>query len=301
MSLSSVGPWAKDKLDRLRKYLTPYAEILATRVKSGRFEGFHYIDAFAGPGAHSLRSSQMMDPLQQVFKEAADHLQSDEGQKRFLAGSPRVALETMPPFSTYVFVEKSDDRVTELEKLQTEFKDRKVVIRRADCNSYLRDKVANNPKVDWHRNRAIVFLDPFGMQVPWSTIERLAATKAIEVFINFPEAMAIQRLLLRSGEFTAAQRQKLDDYFGSTEWYKVLYKEHPTLFGDVSVEKIDKPGLPLVRWYRKRLAKIFGFASKAALIRNTKNKPLYYLILASPNRTGVKIANHVLSAGEFVD
>jgi three-Cys-motif partner protein len=165
----------------------------------------------------------------------------------------------------------------------------------------LKDRVARNPKVDWHRNRAIVFLDPFGMQVPWSTIELLAATKAIEVFINFPEAMAIQRLLLRSGEFTAAERKRLDEYFGSSEWYNVLYKEHPTLFGDTAIEKVEKPGLPLVRWYRKRLEKAFGYASKAALIRNTKNKPLYYLLLATPNKTGVKIANHILSAGEYID
>src|SRR6185295_11072071 len=110
MSLSSVGPWARHKLSHLKKYLTPYAEILAPRVESGRFEGFHYIDAFAGPGVHSLRSTRKTDPLQQVFRDAAEHIQSDEGQRQFLAGSPRVALETVPAFTTYVFVEKSDDR-----------------------------------------------------------------------------------------------------------------------------------------------------------------------------------------------
>ena len=41
----------------------------------------------------------------------------------------------------------------------------------------------------------MVFLDPFGMQVPWSTIEALAKTKAMELIINFPLGMAIQRLL----------------------------------------------------------------------------------------------------------
>src|SRR5688572_33094691 len=77
-------------------------------------EGYYYIDAFAGPGAHVMRSSQTSDPLQQMFRGAAEHVQQDEGQKQFLAGSPRVALETTPPFTTYVFVEKSEERVDEL-------------------------------------------------------------------------------------------------------------------------------------------------------------------------------------------
>src|SRR5262249_2684769 len=162
-----------------------------------------------------------------------------EGQKQFLAGSPRVALETTPPFTTCVFVEKSEERVEELDKLQAEFTNRKIVVRRADCNTYLRDKVANNPKIDWQRNRAIVFLDPFGMQVPWETIELLAKTRAIEVFVNFPVGMAIQRLLLRSGEFTDAQRRKLDSYFGTAEWYDVVYTRHRGLFDDGDIEKVE--------------------------------------------------------------
>jgi hypothetical protein len=40
--------------------------------------------------------------------------------------------------------------------------------------------------------------------------------------------------------------------------------------------------------------------SKAALIRNTRGGHLYYLLLASHNGIGVKIANPILSAGEVV-
>jgi hypothetical protein len=92
----------------------------------------------------------------------------------------------------------------------------------------------------------------------------------------------------------------LDDYFGTPEWFTLLYKEQTTLFGETRIEKVRQAGKKLVRWYRRRLEKAFGFASKAALIRNSRNGPLYYLILASPNRTGVKIADYILSAGEYV-
>ena len=300
MSLSVVGPWAKDKLDRLRRYLEAYATILS---KQRWCQGFHYIDAFAGPGIHEVRSARKrLSPVEDLFLGAADYLHESEEQRQFLSGSPRVALEISHPFSTYTFVEKSPERVVELENLQGEFKrSRKIGIRQTDCTAFLRDRVAKSENVDWGTNRAVVFLDPFGMQVGWPTIELLAKTKAIEVFVNFPVGMAIQRLLLRSGEFTDTQRKKLDEYFGSDEWFKEIYKKRKAdLFGDEPIEKVEKSGERLAKWYRDRLAKVFGHASKAALIRNTKGGHLYYLMLASPNSTGTKIANHILGAGEYV-
>lgn len=300
MSLSVVGPWAKDKLDRLKQYLEAYTTILS---KQKWCQGFHYIDAFAGPGTHEIRvAGKRLSPVEDLFQSAAEFLQESEEQRQFLAGSPRVALEISHPFSTYVFVEKSPERVAELENLKKEFEgSRKVGIRQRDCTAFLRDRVANNENVDWRTNRAVVFLDPFGMQVGWPTIELLAKTKAIEVFVNFPVGMAIQRLLLRSGEFTEPQRRKLDEYFGSSEWFNEIYKKRKAdLFGDEPMEKVEKSGERLAKWYRDRLAKAFGHASKAALIRNTKRGHLYYLMLASPKANAVKIADHILGAGEYV-
>ena len=64
--------------------------------------------------------------------------------------------------------------------------------------------------------------------------------------------------------------------------------------------KVEESGRALLNWYRKRLQAVFGYASKAALIRNTKGGHLYYILLATPNPTGLKIANNILSAGETV-
>lgn len=213
-----------------------------------------------------------------------------------------MALELAHPFTAYVFVERSSRRVAQLVKLQSEYSEtRRIIVRHGDCNPYLREKVADNPKIDWTRNWAIVFLDPLGMQVGWETIETLAETKAIEIFLNFPVGMAIQRLLNRQpDEFTHVEQRKLDEYFGSPEWFDVLYRPTKSLFGDQIDEKMERSGLALLRWYRRRLRGIFSEVSKAALIRNTQGGHLYYLLLASHNRTGVKIADHILAAGEAV-
>jgi hypothetical protein len=92
----------------------------------------------------------------------------------------------------------------------------------------------------------------------------------------------------------------LDEYFGSPDWFNIIYRTEQTLFGEASDEKVERSGRRLVKWYRERLRNEFGHVSRAALFRNTRGSHLYYLLLASPNATGVKIADHILSAGEIV-
>ena len=298
MAKSVVGPWAKDKLDRLGQYLHAYTKIMR---KQDWCEGFYYIDAFAGPGQHTVRGTARKVYRNKLL-DVASFGQSQEEQQEFLAGSPRVALDIEYPFRGYVFVERSPARVAELETLKAEYGNRRcIVIRQRDCNGYLCQNVVANPRIDWRKNRAVVFLDPFGMQVPWTTLEALGATKAIEVFLNFPVGMAIQRLLPRdTNKITDKRRAMLDKYFGSSEWFDVVYRKSPTLFGKEVDEKSEESGRRLVRWYRSRLEKAFGYVSKAALIRNTRRGHLYYLMLASPNGNGVRIANHILGAGETI-
>lgn len=301
MAKSEVGPWAADKLDRLGKYLNAYTMIMR---KQRWCKGYYYIHAFAGPGAHQLKSRQRpARHVKQMLFDTAAYGQSPPEQQEFLAGSPKVALDLECPFSCYVFIEKDAKRIAELERLKDAYRGtRRIVLRKRECNEYLLAKVASNPEIDWRRYRALVFLDPFGMQVPWATLEALAATKAIEVFLNFPVGMAIQRFLLRKPEkFTQTQRDKLDAYFGSSEWYNRLYQRRPTLFGDETEEKVEKSGETLVKWYRDRLRKTFGFASKAALIRNSHGGHLYYLLLASPKKVAVTIFNKIIGVvGEGV-
>lgn len=297
---SEVGPWARDKLVRLGKYLGAYATIMQ---KQSWCQGYVYVDAFAGPGRHKVRQrrSSTAENRQVPLFDFASEDQEDSDQQEYIAGSPRVALEIEPPFTWYVFIEKEPDRITLLNQLRDEFKEkRRVVVCENDCNQYLLDKIVNNPKIDWRKWRGVVFLDPFGMQVPWSTIEALGKTRAIEIFLNLPVGMAIQRLLPRSGKFKEERRKRLDEYFGSPEWYDLLYRTEEDLFGEKKIFKARESGMEIVDWYRRRLITCFGHVSQAALIRNTKGGHLYYLMLATPNKTASKIVDHILSAGETV-
>jgi three-Cys-motif partner protein len=181
-----------------------------------------------------------------------------------------------------------------LEALRDEYgESRKIEIVKGDANEELIRLLASG--VDWKAHRAVVFLDPFGMQVDWTTIEALA--KGIEVIVNFPLGMAIQRVLLRSGDVPVEWRATLDRVFGSSDWYQHTYKERADLFG-ATTHKLEDAGARLLKWYQTRLAGIFGHASSARLIRNTKGNPLYYLIWAGPHPKGLEIADYILTMGE---
>ncbi len=288
-----VGPWVKEKLLCLEKYLNAYTRIL----RKQRFKGYFYIDAFAGPGTLKIRQKQTTSSLQQSLFEVSEYGKNDADEAKYINGSPNVALKIENPFTDYIFIEIDRQRLLQLKTLEETYHDnqlpRRIHIRDQDCNAYLDEFLK---KTNWNDWRGVVFLDPFGMQVPWSTIAEIGETRAIEVFINFPVGMAIQRLLKNSGEFTQEQRSRLDQYFGTNDWYPLLYDSTQDLFGE-KTQKIQQAGDKLVSWYRARLKKVFGFVSTAREIHNTRGRPLYYLIFAGPNKTGAKIANDVLKQG----
>jgi len=284
--LPEVGPWAREKLGGLRAYLSAYMKILS-RQRSLRTV---YVDAFAAAGRAVVRKSEQDDPTLQL--DLGD-VALDVDAREVIDGSPRVALEIEPPFDQYVFIEADDQRLAELKALEEEYAGRrKIAVRAGDCNKYLTTTLLKVLASD-RRWRGVVFLDPFGMHVPWSTIKELADSKQVEVFINFPVGMAIQRLLLRSAQLTHKARLKLDSYFGDSSWYEEVYSTEPGLF-EAELRKRPDAGDRLLAWYRERLKSAFGQVSTARLIRNSKGGHLYYLVFAGPNATGAKIASHVL-------
>ncbi len=209
-----------------------------------------------------------------------------------LDGSPQIALKTDPPFDVCVFIERDPGRRHQLEQLKAEHPGRDVRIYSGNCNDYFEEKLSS--PIDW-RWRGVVFLDPFGMHVPWTTIERLARTRALEVIVNFPLAMAIHRVLPRSPQQLSIRRCMRNDlYFGDYGWFDQVYRLDHGLFGHSTVKR-DDAGDRLLDWYLQRLKRAFGYVSSPYLVTNSRDAPLYHLIWAGPHRLGLKIAAHVLS------
>jgi three-Cys-motif partner protein len=153
------GDWTSAKLDVLKGYLAAYT----TALKSQPFR-IAYIDAFAGTGYRALRTDDSASTL--LFPDLAA-----EAPGKLLDGSARIALSIEPPFHKYIFIERDEERCRALEGLRTEFSTLSgaIDVRPGEANAEIRKLC----KKDWANNRAVLFLDPYGMQVDWTTIEAI--------------------------------------------------------------------------------------------------------------------------------
>jgi three-Cys-motif partner protein len=218
-----------------------------------------------------------------------------------LDGSARLALKTQPCFDRYIFIERSPRRCLQLEGLKAEFPNlaQDITVEQGEANERVRALCAK----DWRSRRAVLFLDPYGMQVEWKTIAAIAATEAIDLWLLFPLGVGVIRLLKRSGDIPAAWRACLDKLLGKSDWYDKFYRvqSEPTLFGANEDHVVKATTETIGRYFVDRLREVFpGVAEEPGVLRNSTGCPLYLLCFAAANRRGaepaLRIANHLLKA-----
>ncbi|MCZ7620309.1 MAG: three-Cys-motif partner protein TcmP [Myxococcota bacterium] len=285
------GDWTDAKLQVLRGYLSAYTMAL----RNTPFRKV-YIDAFAGTGYRRPRPG-IREPENQgeLFPDLAAY-----PPQELLAGSARIALECEPPFDEYRFIERDEDRCSALADLAREFPDResRVIIRPGDAN----EELLALCRGDWRGRRAVVFVDPFGMQVHWDTIAAIAGTRAMDLWLLFPLGIGVNRLLLRSAEIPAPWQDKLDAFLGTPQWREALYRRQPeqtSLFGSGDDVRIKTTVDEIGHFFLDRLRTVFpGVAAEPGVLRNSRNSPLYLFCFAASNARGapiaLRIATHLL-------
>lgn len=284
------GDWTEIKLQKISKYLRAYAQIMKNRSFV-----YAYIDAFAGTGYRTLsKEDSTMEFLLPL---------NEREVKTFIEGSARIALQIVPRFSKYIFIEKDSERLKELENLKVEFPKlaNDISLVQDDANNYLQTICQKN----WlkTKRRAVLFLDPFGMQVQWQTIEVIASTQAIDLWILFPLSVAVNRMLTRDAKIPTKWEVRLNQLFGTDSWKAAFYetKTVRTLFGDETrTEKVDNPFETISNYFVERLQTVFpGVATNPLPLYNSRNNPLYLLCFASGNKRGaetaIRIAQDILA------
>jgi three-Cys-motif partner protein len=148
----------------------------------------------------------------------------------------------------------------------------------------------------------VLFLDPYGMQVEWQTLQSVSSTAAIDLWLLFPLGIGVNRLLTKSGEIPSSWRRRLDILLGTKDWYDEFYevaKHQGSLFGG-SEEQVTKASTETIgRYFNDRLRSLFpGVASEPGVLRNSAGCPLYLLCFAAANEKGaptaLRIAEHLL-------
>ena len=296
------GDWTDKKLTILRDYLVAYTTALS-RQEFGK----GYIDAFAGTGHRVPSSSAKLGEEERLRQEQesqqpslfeADSNSESEGGFDFLDGSARIALQCEPKFDRYIFIEKNSRRCAELNHLKEDFPELsdRIQIQEGDANVELQALCAG----DWTNRRAVLFLDPYGTQVPWATIEAIARTKAIDLWVLFPLS-GVNRMLTKSGEIHPSWRRRLDELLGTTDWYDAFYKTvpRPSLLEEDAEEVVKVKTKVIAEYFVNRLRTCFaGVADNPVFLYNSRNSPLFLFCFAVGSPTGrgpaLRIASHIL-------
>jgi three-Cys-motif partner protein len=142
------------------------------------------------------------------------------------------------------------------------------------------------------------------MQVEWETLERIANTKAIDLWLLFPIGQAVNRMLTK-GQLPPVQwGEALTRTFGTDEWEIAFYETNAQMNLLLeSEEQIAKVATfaSIAAFFTNRLKTIFsGVAPNPLFLLNSKNVPIYLLCFASASPTGskiaVRIAQHILKS-----
>ncbi|MBS0336681.1 MAG: three-Cys-motif partner protein TcmP [Proteobacteria bacterium] len=283
------GSWTERKLAALRAYLVQYQVIFHANESARKLRTI-YVDAFAGTGERSNRNSD------------AEHLfgYSDE-TKQFQSGSARIALSLDQQFHRYVFIDSKASHIgalrTVVERDFPSLKEHCELVQE-DANVWLQKWCATE---DWRSSRAVVFLDPYGMSVEWKTIQAIANTKAIDLWVLFPFAIGANRMMPNDVLPEKGWGLVLTRVFGTTDWVKRIYSKRSEvdLFGERRDSVIKIAGADeILEFFIERLRTVFPHVVEKPLVLYNSNKsPMYALCFAAGNpkggTTALKIAAHL--------
>lgn len=288
------GAWTEEKLNAFEKYVNAYLTIM--NKYRGQYDWkLIYFDGFAGSGS---RNEDITSEDNQLMIDLIDeHQITVEELTPYKGAAERVLNIVQDGFDFYYFIDKDAASSTQLqEKLTPYQKDKRLEFRHSDANaevSKLADAMRKNSKL-----KALVLLDPFGMQVDWSSIERLKGTST-DLWILIPTGVIVNRLLDRKCKLTHIE--KLTSFFGKDEDFLRNYfystRQDMTLFGDVEViEKVKEPIRKIAELYIQQMATIFKYVTNLPLVLcNTRNMPIFHFACASNNESAVKIAHEIIN------
>jgi three-Cys-motif partner protein len=265
-----VGKWTRIKHEILVKYASAYTTILTSQPSLR----FYYIDAFAGEGENRIK-----------------------GTDKQIAGSPLRVLELEPKFNAYCFIEKSPEKAEALREKVKGNSNVKIIC--DDANEVLCKEIL--PKITYDSyQRALLFLDPFALNVYWPLMELAGGLETVDVFLNFM-TMDMNRNVLRhdKNKVSVTQLENFDQVMGDTDWQKIAFSKNQNLFEE-EIETRKSTSSAVLDYYRNRLHKVAGFkyVPRPVPIRNDQGAIVYHLFFASHYKPANDVASWVFKKSQ---
>ncbi len=255
------------KLDVIGEYLAMYQRALRSQPFTTT-----YIDAFAGSGEIPMGGN------------SADLF--DEEVKAVIAGSADRALSVSPPFDQYFFIDKSKDCITALKgRFEGHPNSSRINYVIGDANN---EVTALCDPALWKGRRGVVFLDPFGSQVHWETVEAIAATKALDLWYLFPAGLSVFRQIGTDGTIDPTHEPSLTRIYGTDEWKTAFLKPstQPDLFGAPPRQEKIVTAESAAEFMIERMKRVFRGGVLDDMIPLGKHAyPSYYLLFAWSNES----------------
>jgi three-Cys-motif partner protein len=227
----------------------------------------HYVDEYARLFGTAMKKKFPRRAYVELF--AGPGLSMDRHHPgRFLDGSAIRALGAN--FTDYAFVDIAETAFLALEERLQRLdarKTRRIGVFMGDCND------AVDPVRDFLPTRgiALAFIDPTTWQVTFDAITRLTSGRRVDLLFTFH--VATMRRMVR------VDPRALTLFFGTPEWKAALDRPR--------YERTEA----LLHLYNDQLETIGykpGSHELAIPIRNTRGRPIYYLVLFSKDDLGVR-------------
>lgn len=252
--------WTLDKLEVLDLYYPAFTK--ATKRAPAR----HLFEGFAGPGLNRIGSE-------------------------ILHGSPLIAMNTSPPFTTGTFMDLDPSNIDALQHRLGAFGGRAVATV-GDCNVDLVPEIAGRVG-PW--DPSLCVLDPEGADVAWSTPKAIAAipkrSYKIEQLILFPTNTGFLRLLPLESELKDWARERITRMYGHEEWLDIYKARRRQLISS------DRATTEYVKLYAEGFTRL-GYRSvldKEIRDGGHRGRLRYFLIFATDHPLGETIMNRVFN------
>ena len=190
-----------------------------------------------------------------------------------IVGSAVRALQIGTPFDRYIL---NDAKLKNARSLQAVVDEQfphlsdRVTIMRADANQALVELCRDT---NWRETRAVVFLDPFGLQLDFSMVLELGRTEAIDLWYLVP-VFGMSRQIRSDGSILEPGGSRIDAILGTDKWRQNVAVQETggaDLFGEVqpSVRKVANS-----EWFESVAIKQLGTAFKGGVLEQTLPRAL---------------------------
>lgn len=290
------GPDTSKKLRCLKEYLQAFSVAL----RDQQFACV-YIDAFAGSGTRTE-----VRPGLPLF--GSDQAEPEEVTT---PGSARIAIEIEPPMHSVVLIEQDSARFAQLEALVSEYPNRKIIPRNGDANELVQRLCKRTrwrgPMTIGRGIRGVVFLDPYGMEVSWETVEAIAETEALDCWYFFPLSGLYRNAPHDPAKLDLGKQASLDRVLGASDWRERWYNHEtaPHDMFETKAQAVRRADVDAIEAYvKERLGTAFkGAVLDPVRLHHKNGAPLASLFFAISNTSpaavalATKMASHILRSG----